>query len=783
MFIITKKKISSEHTQIETLDIRSSLSQALEENQAKDIIVNVTDFDDACAAIDAQVKMILDGTIINVSDIKTYFKKQIFLFDLAEATKDVFTIEPTLKNAVLNITPSKMSEKEALELLNSMANTQAKKAVIQRISASLNERRYAISSNLNINNGSAKNVNASYKDGTTLDFIKNNKGIHIINGQKGSGKTEVMIDLFKGNMETGEYPIFVNSSRALSESMIDKDIESVFYKNIIANTDDFSDERALRKGILGVVNTVFMNEDLKIQRMHAKTLIIDEIEEVLNHMSGGAIGRGKLEDQAAIFKRLETLINHTENVVLTDAMFSRNTLELISRMNKDGKKIYIHSQKSEHAKPVINYMSEAMNMHNTQEAIATGKAGVFCDGSHSEVKSKFNAVINSLKAQKKHSVIDADFMSDRSKASALKDKGTFSSDNDIIFYNSAAKCGLSIIDEAYKTTSLFACKTVSPNELIQASARLRNTEVVNLSFDHKGNRRLPLTPFSVMNAIMFKEMELLSITQENHKRLMNDEHVQNVVNRITYKNNLNNDYVNTTLILLDTLGYDVRYIADNEDKAKQGANTRRAGTRVEKEMRQANILTAKHIDSNEAEQIKQRGEHNSQENKNKLESFNIRTAYNVEAIDQELLKFDNAGRGRKVIANLQLLRAKDAKGLKGEAQIKKEMMNKLFEITGMNIDTFGKYSAHEADAFTDFVNNGLVKISKDKTISAKAAFKIAFEGCLIHKTSMKTVSGILKNMFNVKSPKNTNVRKQGKYIYEAEAEARAEQYYAQSISK
>ena len=109
------------------------------------------------------------------------------------------------------------------------------------------------------------------------------------------------------------------------------------------------------------------------------------------------------------------------------------------------------------------------------------------------------------------------------------------------------------------------------------------------------------------------------------------------------------------------------------------------------------------------------------------------------------------------------------------------MLKKLFGDTGMDVNTFGQYSANETDVFQDFVDNGMLQISDSKEISARTAFKIAFPNCNIQKTSMKTVSAILKNMFNVKTPENTNKRKDGKYIYEAKPEAIAETFYTQSI--
>lgn len=766
---------------VHTFDVKGTLEMMLEDHKASELVVCTNEYLEAKIALESQVKLVFKGTLIKPSEVKTMLAKALFLFSCASNSTDVLDSQDNLKRAVMASVPSQMTEAKAISVIEALCDIPAKRDVLQRIAKAFNDRREHVRSKISFDKKGLNVVEANYTDGSTRDFILSNEGIHILSGEKGTGKSELMIEVFKSNVSSHKYPIFVNSSRALAESMVTSDIEPLFYRNILANRDARG-QVDVRKGILGVVNTVLMNGDLKSQRTASRTFIVDEIEEVLNHMSGKAVGKGKLEDQAFIFEQFESQLNKSKTVIITDAMMSQDTLDLIKRMNKNGKAIYVHGQKSRFQKPVIRYMPESMNMAEAKQAMDSGKVGVFCDGAHSEVKSKVNAVVKALGKGRRHQLIDAHFMSNRATASQLKDKEVFSGDNDVIFYNSAAKCGLSIKDSDYATVSLLASMTVNPNELIQASARFRMASTVLLSFDRKTRFRDPTNDYGVASKIMLSEMNPNEITAKTLGEMLKDEHKKNVISRIAYKNQMREDYINNTLIMLEEMGYKIEYIERDAEKESKGRSVRKKGNDAERSMRVHNVITAPIIDSKEAMQLRDNGEHNSQESKNMLENYNLRHAFGVTKVTEEIMEFDDEGKGRAVIENMKIARGEILNKSGTEFHIKVAMFQKFFELTGLCPNNFGSYSAINADEFHKFLTDGEIKINDSISMPAKRAFEIAFKDCNIcHKSPMKTISGILKTVFRLEKSKNLGVRIRKNYVYRSEPNQTNEKFYAQAV--
>jgi len=788
MYIVSKSIIDTAPEQILeiTSDIENTIERLRENVKASDIIINAEDCFDIQTAFRFQLKFIFNETLTKPADYKKGIDKAIILLNALQYEEEVDAIKTKVRNAFVNAVPSIMSEDEAIKIINNAPNTSAKEQIKCSIIKGISDRKNKVRKAVTFQSDRVINVEANYQDGTTLTSIQNNKGVHIVNGEKGTGKSELLIELFKSEVEKGNSPMLMSASRALSSSTITKDIEKFYYKNIMANRDIENGKSIVspRKGIIGVINTLLMHGDLEAQRANTSTLIIDEIEEVLNHISGSAVGQGTIQDQADYLRQLELMMTRADRVILTDALVSQNTIDILLKLVSKNTRFYEHKQLSQFAKPVIKYTNEAQLIEHAKEVSSKSKIGVFCDGSHSEKVSKLNATINSIADKKNHSLIDSNFMTDKNKSILLKDRAKFSKDNDIIFYNSAAKCGLSIKDADYKNTFLISCGTVNPNELVQSSARFRMAEEVMLAFSGNFKDRALLAPLLVAADIAVKQVSPSEITDKHAHDMLNDRYKKLIIDRIIFKNLMKLDYKNTSLVMFEMLGYKVEYIKENEEKQKKGAKSRRKGSNEEKEMRRNNVINAPKIDSKEATSLRDIGEYNSQDAKNKLESYNIRSSYNVTDIDLELMEFDAEGKGRTTIKNMIIARDGDLKAKTTEELVKQEMFKKFFELTGIDANDFGTYSQQDAVDFQEFIDEGKIQINKGMSMPAKTAFDIAFKDCsLCPKTPMKTISSILVTAFRLKKPANSGMRKQGKYIYIATKNETAEKYYTQVAGK
>lgn len=801
-----------------TDNIREALELSLEENKPSDIIISTSGenvFDDAKLAIEKQIKVIVNDTLTKPSELKTVFKKNLFLFTIATAPTQTQEIKDRLVKASLRLVPQKMKIEELVSVLTNAANgTVSKISVIEAIQEEHKERVLNIRNMVSIaHDDSLIHVN---KDEDILEFIKNNPGVHFNTSDLGTGKTEILKELFEHECNVGNFPIFVNSSRALSSSMTEEN-DPRFYMNAVKGHFDIKTGRKIvdiQKGIIGVTNTVFLSNDLQEQRGLCKTLLIDESEDVLDHSVGEAVNKGNLQDKINMDDRLESLFIGANNIVLSDGMPSMNTVEKIKKIafnlvdkevdkevaktivNDNGEfdtvyvtekviikekvamPIYVHYRESEYKKPLIRLMSKDMAMNEAKEKIVAGeKVAIFNDASHNEKESVVNATIEALSPFIKgnYSLVDGNFMSDKKKSLEMHNPNAFAAKNDVIFYNTAAKCGLSITDQDYKSVVALGHQTTSPTGLIQSFKRARPVETVDLYVD-RTMRKMPLTELAILNSIMYSELMPTDITKEKQDEMWNDPKVMSVLKRMTHKNNMKDDYINTLLIMLDVLGYEVEMVEKDADKAKSGKDARKAGTEAEREIRVANVIAANKITEKEAKNLKDTSEFNSQENKNKLQSYNLRDFYNVEDVTEELMDFDNSGKGMACINNMDIARNKLEQSKNTSKFIKSEMIKKFFELTELDVNTFGSYSNVQSEAFQEFIFNESLKINDKHSITAKEAFEIAFPDCNLNKRSMSTVSSILTVMFKLDKPTKGG-RSKGKTMYIAQPNEKAEMYY------
>lgn len=764
-----------------TDNISEALELALEDTKPSDIIISTSGentYKDATIALSNQVKVMVNGTLVKPSEVKTAFDRTKFLFTVANTIEQVQVIEQKLTRVSLKMVPSKMSFEELMLVLEESANNNLyKKAVISRIKEAHEERVQKIVNMVSIKD--RQDVVHVDPNVDIIEFIKSNPGIHYDVSDLGNNKTNNLKELFEYGCNNGKYPLFVNSSRALSSSMV-KEGDERFYMNAVKGHFDERSGRKfvdIQKGIVGVTNTVFMSEDLKAQRDLMEMLLADEFEDVLDHNVSDAINKGTLDDKIKMNQRLKFLFNKAKNIVLCDGMPSTNSLERIKKM-AGGKTIYVHNRPSPFAKPKVRIMSQGMAINSALENIKAGnKIGVFNDGSHSEKKSKVNEVIEALKSEASfnYDLIDGAFMSNSERALEMHNPNSFAAKNDVIFFNTAAKCGLSITDQDYKNMIALLHQTATPNGAIQSFKRMRPTEQVDAWIDAT-YKKLPLTEFSVLNQLMYSELSPENVTEEKYKELSDNEDVKDIVNRLVHRNNMKNDYINTMMIMLDALGYEVELVEDEKEKKTSGNAAKNAGKDAEREIRVNNVINADKISDTQAKKLEATADYNSQENKNRLENFNLRDFYNVDEVTEELMDFDNQGKGRTCINNMEIARTENGQFKNSVQLIKHEMIKKFFELTDLNPETFGTYNATHADAFQNFVETGSIKINDKKAITAKEAFSVALPDCNLNKRSMSTVSSILTIMFRLDKPKKAG-RTQGKTNYEALPNEKAEMHY------
>jgi hypothetical protein len=754
-----------------TIDIRSSVLLALEEHSNAEIIIVSNDeeaYSDAKIACSYKVKFHLNNVTTSTSKMKP-FERALFLFELANTYSECEEAKKYLIHSLLQSVPSIIREEQAISLIQQASNNTFKTTTIKNFQIALQKEKDTVRENISIseNNEHVTFVDIPYGEELANHIVNLHNSdldsINIMNTFFGGGKSITSIKAFNKFCDQGSTTIATGSSRALMSSQLSK--------NDLRYDINALKSRTEQKGILGVVNTVLMNDNFAKQRQASEVFMVDEIEEVLNHMSGGAVGDGTLKDQVRIYSRFEEQMKQSKTVVIADALTSEFTLDYLIKLAKEsGKKIFVYKQESTRQKPVIKFMSENMNIAAARENLkANKKIAAFSDKSHNKTSSKFNTLYNTINPTNGFSIkIDAAFMQNTSTKRRLSSADALADDMVAIFYNSAAKCGLSIQNGEYKDTHVFGCGTVFPNDYIQAPGRFRNTETVYQSFSNTNYRLPPQTAWAILSNIMNKECSPEEFTQEKQQKLFEDPMVKTVLARIEYKNKMKKNYQNKVLFMYEILGFEVQFIEDEAAQVTNSRKSKKKGSKIEKELRQKGLIVAKKITKKEAKQLRSCGDFNSQNKKNELESFDIRTFYKVLDITDDLLNFDNEAQGRKVISNMMIVRG-NSECTNINSCIKLTMLNKFFEIMGLDTFSFGSYTSSDAEAFKEFLYYGEINVG-ERVIPAKEAFHIALPNVKITKRAMSIVTSVLKTAFMTrgvitKSRKSVNGRTE--WIYKA----------------
>jgi len=771
---------AKDSTFTQTTDVLNSVLLALESHTSSNIIIASTyghTYEDAKIACQFKIKFYSDG-VTTTTSTKKQFEKALFLFEQAQTCSDCKSAEEYMIQVMLETVPFTIRENQALELIRQSSNNKHKQDAADNFKAALETEKNAIKATVSISkdNENVAFINKEY--GCDLvQHIANTQGIHVLTGKMNSGKTsKVLLPAFEHFCGLGNTPILINSSRALAASLLPWN-DKRFYIKALESSE-------MPDGLLGVINTVLMTDDFAKEREASDVFIIDEIEEVLNHMTGEAVGQGTLEDKKLIRSRFDDQVRKSQTVIIADAFTSDFTISDLAELAKEsGKQIFVYDQEGTREKPVVRVMTEEMNTSKAIQALETQKVALFTDARHNQRESKVNALVEAVKPsiKGKYSLIDSNFMQDNTTSKLLSNADKFASLNDAIFYNSAAKCGLSVQNGEYKQVHVFSHQTVAPNELIQAPGRFRDAETINLSFDKSYRRLSPQTAWAVLGDMMAKDYTPEQFTQEAQNELFDDPIVRKILARIEYKNKMKKNYKNKVLIMLEVLGYEVQFIENEAKQVEAGKSAKKYGSETEKDLRYNGITKARKIDDAEYHKALEGGKHSSQTVKNELESYALRKYYKQFKVTEELLDFDSIGQGRKAIANMKIARGEIQSGTARNmnSTVKATMIDKFFQLTGLSPIKFGQYTKVEAEKFQHYLETNIIQVG-EQTFTPKQAFAIAFPTAKINARAMSTVSSVLKCSFalikpekvDVVGPKNARIA-----VYEANVNPEAESFY------
>jgi hypothetical protein len=226
------------------------------------------------------------------------------------------------------------------------------------------------------------------------------------------------------------------------------------------------------------------------------TLVIDEIESVVDAFMGDFMGENKAKN-FAVFKNL---ILHSTKLILIDAFITMKTINLIRSINpectiniicqnnvKPTKKITFHSANDE-SNDEKGSLSNAL--HNIIEFIKTGKrVFIFYPYKRSGVSHfSMDEVAAAIKSRANCRVVSYNADSDDKVKEGLKDVNKTWADFDCVICNQVITCGVNFDMKGYDKVIMFLASFVKPRQSIQVSARIRNISTNEIDVYYMGRQ-------------------------------------------------------------------------------------------------------------------------------------------------------------------------------------------------------------------------------------------------------------------------------------------------------
>ncbi|MFW8652094.1 hypothetical protein [Vibrio diabolicus] len=737
---------TSESTIQETKHLLNDISNAYERGlKASQIEIHTNKanaFEDAKLALQKKVKLFIDGENQKLSAKKKSFHTALYLYTLAMTSEQEKEAIDKIKFASLLLVPRRMSTEMLADEIRKVLADEKAETMIKVCSSFIQHMKNKVRKfhSINENEPDVTVIEQNYSDLGDIGENNDRNELHLITGPTGSGKTvNTLLPTFEGACYDNKMPLFINGSRVLAAAMLNPDDPRYYRWAHVKKT----------KGVLGVVYKMMLDEAYCEHRKYSKVLIIDEVEDVLDLCTQTIAGDGSLEALKLLNERLDAQIHKTPLVVISDAMMSQNTFDRLKRIAKaSGKKIFVHRPKVQAKNTKVTVMTDEQCTSKIKNALSRlQNVFVYNDGAQAGKESKFNARYHSLKTDSKVQV-NAAFMHSI-RAHELSSPSSFADKHQVIFASPAAKCGLSIPNQSYKTSAIYGYGTSAPNDLLQAAHRARCTEEVFLALDISSYSQRSANADRVLIEMILKDQKE-DFSKSSFDDMREDKTLKIIAERIAFKNEARKYYEFTTITMFEQNGYKIEYL--NEDRTsknshqKQGAKANEAGMAIEKAERYAGIINAALIGEETAAQRRLDGNTNTQQRKFELENYDLRKFYNTEKVDTLLLDFDYSGRGRKQVRNHMMARG-HVYGNSLRDQFNALTVKTFFEMVSTR-DDFVFTSEDQGAKIKDWVEGGTLEIG-DHQEHVKNYFFLVFPSARFGNSTLTTLKDILDTEFGM----------------------------------
>lgn len=689
-------------------------------------------FSTAYTAKKFDVNLIMDGEIINFrnKNIKN-LDKIIAHCKLAHGQKEVRSSAKMLTEELIGLVPSRMCMEDALAIISDTISGKTGKLTAIEFEAKIKERDAAFIAHVSISDDAdVERSNLAYGPELVQFILDNPVAIHILNGDMGTGKTKnVMLPVFENLCTNGSVPIYSAPRRSLAAATLSDDRHYHSCRNA----------QNIAPGVVGVVNSLFDGRfDELLGRSSA--ILIDEFELHESHITSRAVGRkGTLQERGSLVSAVYKHIKEARYVILADAMFSQFSVERLSKLT--GKKIYVHRGTAEKRERDVTLCAENDNVTAALEAIYGGnKVAVFSDAPHNSDRSKFNEIYNTINAATSTLKIDG-----ASAKEGVKD--FFGRINEKVKAHEAAVIS-PVISSGVSLTGHFSHvhflghETIDPLQLAQTLMRVRDSSSTSISIN-SNPRKHPTSKGMLLSNELQKELPAHRLTDKELRKYEENKSAELIIERMSYENQLMSDYANASIVILQHLGFNIKRQKKSVGETL-GKIEMKAGREMEKANRAAAIKSAPKLSKSEIGRINNK-EVTTDADKYTIAANKISSFYRVEInkITDQLIEFDNHGKGRKLVNNHKALLTETSDQDRAEKVTHNRFVRRVAEL--INIEE-GSYTASQAQQLYQFITSGFIEIG-DRPISARSILVMLFPDVSVGKQPGALARNILAQGF------------------------------------
>jgi hypothetical protein len=532
-------------------------------------------------------------------------------------------------------------------------------------------------------------------------------GIHIVVTPPGTGKTtNCLIPTFDEAGNNGMHPIFLNPSRAFTNSLYPDQDERHYHTDITKN----------ETGVYGVSLSILYSKKYKHIRDKCQILIIDEFEDVFNLMHSELGMRVSVDEYIERMDNFKKIIADASTVVIADAFLSQNSFDFIVGLAEfSNKKVFVYRSSKPKNMPEIFLTTKPDIINKINERASSGKKCiVFSDEAHNAKKSNVNVLVNAVNTPNKI-LIDADTARKFPNGAIKKCVGS----KLVSIFTPVVKNGFSFTDKDLTFTAIISNGLVQPNDIMQFVHRARNADNAFLAL-LGGKNRVYKNRDHIITELVMSALGCDYSIERLHEYCQNPTLIH-MINRLFIQHELCLNYNFTLLTMFEQQGYKISYLLP--DMTMKDEKMLKLAEQKTEEDRIYGLLNRSEFYANEA--------------------FDIEHFYG-EKLSEELIKFDDRGNTRRIITNnIPLYKCTD--DYNSQESVTFAMIRSL--ANNLKLSDNYCYSSDEAGKFLAWIENGKFEFGHELIAVKKFFNNDYFIIPSNRKIPIKFLESFLKNNF------------------------------------